>query len=70
MDILHKHTSAFFGRKQQIQRSGKLLYSAGKIRRESERMGVYCDGKIQRFTVNYSAARKAGLSVINRVLNR
>lgn len=40
MDILHKHTSAFFGRKQQIQRSGKLLYSAGKIRRESERMGA------------------------------
>lgn len=67
MNILQKHTAQFFGTTQTIRRSGKVIYKA-RGGNNSE-LGLYSNGK-QLPTMNYSARRKAEMSLLNRVLYR
>ena len=67
MNILEKHTAQFFGTTQTIHRSGKVVYKA-RGGNNSE-LGLYGNGK-QLPTMNYSAQRKAEMSLLNRVLYR
>ena len=69
MNILQRHTAQYFGAMQHgIKRSGKVIYTARGG--ASSDLGLYANGhKIQR-TVNYSAQRKAGMTLLQRVLER
>lgn len=67
MNILQKHTAQFFGATQTIKRSGKVIYTARGVANSD--LGLYADGK-QLPSVNYSAQRKAEMSLLNRVLYR
>ena len=70
MDILQKHTDQFFGAMQHgIKRSGKVIYTARGAAANSD-LGLYANGhKVQR-TTNYSAQRKAGMTLLQRVIER
>lgn len=67
MNILQKHTAQFFGTTQTIRRSGKVIYKARGA--DNSELGLYADGKQVQY-VNYSAQRKAEMSLLNRVLYR
>lgn len=67
MNILQKHTAQFFGTTQTIKRSGKTVYKTHGA--NNSELGLYGDGK-QLPTMNYSAQRKAEMSLFNRVLYR
>ena len=69
MDILQRHTAQYFGAMRTIKRSGKVIHKARGAAANSD-LGIYANGhKIQR-TVNYSAQRKAGMTLLQRVLER
>ena len=69
MDILQKHTAQYFGAMQHgIQRSGKVIYtSRGGANSD---LGLYANGRRVRQSVNYSTQRKAGMTLLQRVLER
>ena len=69
MNILQKHTDQFFGTLHHgIQRSGKVIYTArGGANSE---LGLYANGHKVQHTVNYSAQRKSGMTLLQRVLER
>lgn len=67
MNILQKHTAQFFGTTQTIHRSGKAIYKAHGA--SNSDLGLYSNGK-QLSAVNYSARRKAEMSLLDRVLYR
>lgn len=69
MDILQKHTDQFFGAiHHSIKRSGKVIYTARGGANSD--LGLYANGhKVQR-TINYSAQRKSGMTMLQRVLER
>lgn len=67
MNILQKHTAQFFGETRIIKRSGKAIYKA-RGGNNSE-FGLYTNGK-QLSAMDYSAQRKAEMSLLNRVLYR
>ena len=67
MDILEKHTAAFFGTKTPIQRSGKIIYKARPGANSD--LGLYSNGKaLPRH--NYSRERKNSLPLFDRILYR
>ena len=70
MDILQRHTAQYFGAIHHgINRSGKVIYTARGAAVNSD-LGLYANGhKVQR-TVNYSAQRKSGMTLLQRVLER
>ena len=69
MDILQRHTAQHFGELQHITRSGKVIHKARGIAVNSD-LGLYANGhKVQR-TFNYSSQRKAGMTLLQRVLER
>ena len=70
MNILQRHTAQYFGTMQHgIKRSGKVIYTARGAAANSD-LGLYANGhKVQR-TVNYSAQRKSGMTLLYRVLYR
>lgn len=67
MNILQKHTAQFFGATQTIKRSGKVIYKARGA--SNSELGLYSNGN-QLPTMNYSARRKAEMSLLDRVLYR
>lgn len=69
MDILQRHTAQYFGAmKHGIRRSGKVIYTARGV--DNSYLGIYANGqKVQR-TINYSAQRKSGMTLLQRVLER
>lgn len=69
MNILQRHTAQYFGTMQHgIKRSGKVIYTARCG--ANSYLGLYANGhKVQR-TVNYSTQRKAGMTLLQRVLER
>ena len=69
MNILQRHTAQYFGAMQHgIKRSGKVIYTARGGANSD--LGLYANGhKVQR-TVNYSAQRKSGMTLLQRVLER
>ena len=68
MNILQKHTAQYFGTMRTIKRSGKVIYTARGGANSD--LGLYANGhKVQR-TVNYSSQRKAGMTLLQRVLER
>ena len=69
MDILQKHTAQFFGALRPIRRSGKVIYKARSASVNSD-LGLYANGRRVRQTVNYSTQRKAGMTLLQRVLER
>ena len=70
MDILQKHTSQYFGAMQHgIKRSGKVIYAARSAAVNSD-LGLWHDGRQVQKTTNYSAQRKAGMTLLQRVLER
>ena len=70
MDILQRHTAQHFGTMHHgIKRSGKVIYTARSAAVNSD-LWLYANGhKVQR-TVNYSTQRKAGMTLLQRVLER
>ena len=69
MDILQKHTAQYFGAMHHdIKRSGKVIYTA-RGGADSD-LGLYANGRRVRQTVNYSTQRKAGMTLLQRVLER
>ena len=69
MNILQRHTAQYFGEMRTIKRSGKVIYKARPAAANSD-LGLYANGhKVQR-TVNYSTQRKAGMTLLQRVLER
>ena len=69
MNILQRHTAQYFGAMRTIKRSGKVIYTARGAAANSD-LGLYANGhKVQR-TVNYSAQRKSGMTLLQRVLER
>ena len=70
MDILQRHTAQYFGAMQHgIKRSGKVIYTARPAAVNSD-LGLYASGKRVQRTVNYSAQRKSGMTLLQRVLER
>ena len=69
MDILQKHTAQYFGTMQTITRSGKVIYKARGAAANSD-LGLYANGRKVKRTVNYSAQRKSGMTLLQRVLER
>ena len=69
MNILQKHTAQYFGTMQHITRSGKVIYTARGAAANSD-LGLWHDGRRVRQTVNYSTQRKAGMTLLQRVLER
>lgn len=67
MDILEKHTAAFFGKKTPIQRSGKIIYKARQGANSD--LGLWSDGR-QLPRHNYSRERKNSLPLLDRILYR
>lgn len=67
MNILQKHTAQFFGTTQAIKRSGKVICKACGA--NNSELGLYGNGKRLQ-SMNYSAQRKAEMSLLNRVLYR
>lgn len=67
MDILRKHTSAFFGGTTTIKRSGKIIYKARPGFNSD--LGLWGNGK-QMPKHNYSRERKNSLPLLERVLYR
>ena len=69
MDILQKHTDQFFGTIHHgINRSGKVIYAARGGANSD--LGLYANGRRVNQTVNYSTQRKAGMTLLQRVLER
>ena len=69
MDILQKHTAQYFGAMRTIKRSGKVIYTARGAAANSD-LGLYANGRRVQRTVNYSAQRKSGMTMLQRVLER
>ena len=70
MDILQKHTDQFFGTIHHgIQRSGKVIYKARPAAADPD-LGLYANGRQVQRSVNYSAQRKSGMTMLQRVLER
>ena len=69
MDILQKHTAQHFGAMRHgIKRSGKVIYTARGCANSD--LGLYANGRRVQRTVNYSTQRKAGMTLLQRVLER
>ena len=68
MDILQRHTAQHFGAMQTIKRSGKVIYTARGG--SNSDLGLYENGRQVQRTVNYSPQRKAGMTLLQRVLER
>ena len=69
MDILQKHTAQHFGTMHHgIKRSGKVIYTARGG--ANSYLGLYANGRRVQQTVNYSAQRKSGMTLLQRVLER
>ena len=70
MNILQKHTAQYFGAMQHgIKRSGKVIYKARPAAVNSD-LGLWHDGQQVQSTINYSTQRKAGMTLLQRVLER
>ena len=69
MNILQRHTAQHFGELQHITRSGKVIHKARGAAANSD-LGLWHDGKRVRQSVNYSTQRKAGMTLLQRVLER
>ena len=70
MNILQRHTAQYFGTMQHgIKRSGKVIYTARGAAVNSD-LGLWHDGQRVRRTINYSTQRKAGMTLLQRVLER
>ena len=70
MNILQRHTAQYFGTMQHgIKRSGKVIYTARGAAANSD-LGIYANGRRVSQTVNYSTQRKAGMTLLQRVLER
>ena len=69
MDILQKHTAQYFGAMRTIKRSGKVIYKARGAAANSD-LGLYANGKRVQRAFNYSTQRKAGMTLLQRVLER
>lgn len=70
MNILQKHTAQYFGAiHHNIKRSGKVVYTARSAAVNSD-LGLYANGRQVKRTVNYSAQRKSGMTLLKRVLER
>ena len=69
MDILQRHTAQYFGAMQHdIKRSGKVIYTARGG--ANSYLGLYANGRRVQRTINYSTQRKAGMTLLQRVLER
>ena len=69
MNILQRHTAQYFGTMQHnIKRSGKVIYTARGG--ANSYLGLYANGRKVQRTVNYSTQRKAGMTLLQRVLER
>ena len=69
MNILQRHTAQYFGTMQHcIKRSGKVIYTARGG--ASSDLGLYANGRRVQQSVNYSTQRKAGMTLLQRVLER
>ena len=69
MNILQRHTARYFGTMQHnIKRSGKVIYTARGGANSD--LGIYANGHRVQSTVNYSAQRKSGMTLLQRVLER
>ena len=68
MNILQRHTAQYFGGLQHITRSGKVIYTARGGANSD--LGLYANGHKVRRTINYSTQRKAGMTLLQRVLER
>ena len=70
MNILQRHTAQYFGTMQHnIKRSGKVIYTA-RVAAANSDLGLYANGRRVQQTVNYSTQRKAGMTLLQRVLER
>lgn len=70
MNILQRHTAAFFGGTTTIQRSGKVIYTA-RNRGSNSDLWLYANGKpVKKRAVNYSTQRKSEMTLLQRVLER
>ena len=69
MDILQKHTAQYFCEMRTIKRSGKVIYKARPAAVNSD-LGLWHDGRKVQRSVNYSTQRKAGMTLLQRVLER
>ena len=69
MNILQRHTAQYFGAMRTIKRSGKVIYTARPAAVNSD-LGLYANGRRVQQTVNYSAQRKSGMTMLQRVLER
>ena len=67
MDVLSKHTAAFFGATKNIKRSGKVIYTARGGANSD--LGLWGNGK-QLPRHNYSRERKNSLPLLDRILYR
>ena len=67
MDVLSKHTAAFFGSTTTIKRSGKTIYKARQCANSD--LGLWGNGK-QLPRHNYSRERKNSMPLIDRILYR
>ena len=69
MDILQRHTAQYFGTMHHgIKRSGKVIYTARGVANSD--LGLYANGRKVQRTINYSKQRKAGMTLLQRVLER
>ena len=69
MNILQRHTARYFGTMQHnIKRSGKVIYTARGGANSD--LGLYANGRRVQRTFNYSAQRKSGMTLLQRVLER
>ena len=69
MDILQRHTAQYFGAMQHgIKRSGKVIYTARGSANSD--LGLYANGRQVQRSINYSAQRKSGMTLLQRVLER
>ena len=69
MDILQRHTAQYFGTMQHgIKRSGKVIYTARGGANSD--LGLYANGRQVQQSVNYSAQRKSGMTLWQRVIER
>ena len=68
MDILIKHTAAFFGSTTTIKRSGKVIYTARGGANSD--LGLYANGRQVQRSVNYSSQRKSEMTLLQRVIER
>ena len=69
MNILQRHTAQYFGAMRTIKRSGKVIYKARPAAVNSD-LGLYANGQRVQQSVNYSAQRKSGMTLLQRVLER